>query len=82
MIRTFAARIVPVRTALIITALFDMAVGFFLVLPYLSWLSALLAGLHLIQVLITVEFNDATYRDMGLLAASAAILILSRVHGW
>ncbi|OGI95529.1 hypothetical protein A2917_03170 [Candidatus Nomurabacteria bacterium RIFCSPLOWO2_01_FULL_42_17] len=66
---------IPIREAMIGTALLDMAIGIFLLFNSFVWIAALLGTLHLIIVLITSGINDVTIRDIGLLGAIVALFI-------
>lgn len=58
-------------------ALFDITVGIWLLSGFMVWVAALLAVLHLFQVLIGAGITHETYRDIGLLATSAALLLVT-----
>ena len=68
---------VPVKIAMLGTAMLDVAVGALLLLNLFTWLAAGIGVLHLVIVLITSGFNSVTIRDIGLLAASAALSLES-----
>lgn len=65
------------RNAMITTAFFDLFLGLWLFSGLFTWIAALLAALHLIQVLITAGITHETYRDIGLLTASITLLLIS-----
>ncbi|MBW3537909.1 hypothetical protein KY386_00275 [Candidatus Parcubacteria bacterium] len=67
----------PLRASMITTALYDIAQGVWILSGVGLWLAALLAALHLIQVLVSAGVNDVTYRDIGLLLASLALAALT-----
>lgn len=67
--------IVPVRQAMIATAVLDIVIGVFLLLNLLAWLAAALGAAHLVIVLATTGINAVTVRDIGLLGASLALTI-------
>lgn len=77
MIQPWAASLLPVplKQAMISTAILDIAIGFFLLVDVLTWLAAGLAGLHLIVVLATTGISAITVRDIGLLGAAIALLV-------
>ena len=58
----------------IITAFFDIIVGVLLLIDWMTWVAALLAALHIGLVLTVSGITDITVRDIGLLAATLAIL--------
>jgi len=64
----------PERVMLMV-AIFDVTVGIWLLTGIYLWLAALLATLHLIQVLIVSGINQTVYRDIGLLFAAAALTL-------
>ena len=66
---------VPLREAMIGTAILDIAIGTFLLIDILTWLAALLGAFHLAIVLTTVGIDVVTVRDIGLLAATIALTI-------
>lgn len=66
---------VSVKVAMTGTALLDVLIGVLLLLNFYTWLAAGVGALHLVIVLITSGFNSVTVRDIGLLAASAALAL-------
>lgn len=64
---------VPLREAMIGTAVVDMAIGFFLLIDIGVWLAALVGAIHLVVVLATTGITAITVRDIGLLAASLSL---------
>lgn len=64
---------VPLREAMIGTAVLDVAVSFFLLIDVLAWVAALAAMGHLVIVLVTAGITEVTVRDIGLLSAAAAL---------
>lgn len=66
---------VPLRQAMIATAILDIAVGFFLLIDVMTWVAALFAAGHLALVLTTVGITEVTVRDIGLFAGSCALVI-------
>lgn len=64
---------VPIKEAMIGTAVLDITVGFLLLIDYFVWLAAALGSLHLIIVLTVAGINAITVRDIGLLAAALAL---------
>jgi len=69
--------VVPLKLAMIGTAVLDILIGFLLLIDYFTWLAAALAALHLIVVLTVAGINAITVRDIGLLAAVLAIFFAS-----
>ena len=65
---------VPLEQAMIGTAILDILVGIILLSGFFVWIAALVGSIHLIIVLGTVGINDVTVRDIGLLAATLALL--------
>jgi len=66
---------VPIREAMIGTAILDIVIGgWLLFIDRFTWIAAALAFLHLIVVLVTSGITDITVRDIGLLAATLALL--------
>lgn len=66
---------IPLKEAMIATALFDIAIGAFLLVDILTYLAASLGALHLIIILTVSGINAITVRDIGLLAALLALMI-------
>lgn len=56
-------------------AVLDILIGFFLLIDYLTWLAALIGSLHLIVILVVSGIDPITVRDIGLLAATVALLV-------
>ncbi len=69
---------VPLREAMIATALLDIIIGVFLLIDVLTWIAGLLGVFHLIIVLTGSGIDAITVRDIGLLAATLALAI----HAW
>jgi uncharacterized membrane protein YphA (DoxX/SURF4 family) len=70
----------PVEQMMRTTAVFDILIGAWLLSGFFVWIAALLGTLHIAAVLITTTggFNNIIIRDIGMLAASAAIFFESR----
>lgn len=66
---------IPIKEAMIGTAILDIGIGVFLILDFLPWLAAFVGAVHLVIVLAVSGINGITVRDIGLLAASLAIMI-------
>ena len=69
--------IIPLKQAMIATAVLDIAIGFFLLIDYFVWLAALFGSIHLIIVIVVSGINAVTVRDIGLLAATLALFMSS-----
>ncbi|MBI5153015.1 MAG: hypothetical protein HZA36_00935 [Parcubacteria group bacterium] len=67
----------PLAEAMVGTAFLDIAIGGLLLVDYLTWVAAALASTHLIIILVTSGITDITVRDIGLLAATLALLVES-----
>ncbi|TAL49264.1 DoxX family membrane protein [Patescibacteria group bacterium] len=66
---------IPLKEAMLGTAILDLVIGGLLLSNTLIWLAALLGSIHLLVVLITSGIDDVTVRDIGLLAATLALFI-------
>lgn len=84
LIMPWAAGLIPgsLKSAMISTAILDMAIGLFLLVDFLVWLAAGLGAIHLIIVLTTTGISAITVRDIGLLAAALALLANSWPEKW
>lgn len=67
--------LVPIKQAMIGTAILDMAIGVLLLVDFMPWLAALLGSVHLVIVLATTGISVITVRDIGLLGAAIAIAV-------
>lgn len=65
----------PLKEAMIGTAILDIVIGFFLLIDVLTWLVAIIGAFHLVIVLTVSGLNAITVRDIGLLAAMIALAI-------
>lgn len=90
-IQPWAARLlpIPINQAMIGTAFLDIAIGAMLLLNLFVWLAALVGAIHLIIVLTVSGITDITARDIGILAATAALMIdslprefIDRILSW
>lgn len=72
----WAARLlpIPIEQAMMGTAVFDIVVGIFLLIDSFVWLAALMGAIHLIIVLAVSGITDITVRDIGILAATLALM--------
>lgn len=66
---------VPVRDVMISTAILDLTVGILLLIDFWVWVAALLGTFHLLSVLTAAGIDSTTVRDIGLLAATFALLV-------
>lgn len=76
-LQPWAVKLLPVSLdqAMFGTAVLDIVIGVFLLVGYWTWLAALAGALHITIVLVTSGITDITARDIGLLAASLALLM-------
>src|SRR3989344_3166861 len=65
---------IPIEQAMMGTAVFDIAIGILLLFDYFVWLAALVGTIHLIIVLAVSGITDITVRDIGILAATIALM--------
>lgn len=65
---------VPIEQAMMGTAVLDIVIGIFLLVDSFVWLAALVGALHLIIVLAVSGITDITVRDVGILAATIALM--------
>lgn len=74
-IQPWAQNLLPISaiSVMIITAIFDIAVGALLLINMFTWIAAAGAVFHLITVLIVSGINQVTIRDVGILAGSLAL---------
>lgn len=78
MINPKIQNLLPIPTKIIManTAILDIAVGIFLIInfiPFLTWIAAVIGTLHLIMVLIATGIDAITVRDIGLVGGTIAI---------
>src|SRR3989344_6628976 len=64
----------PIKEAMLGTAVLDIVIGFLLLIDSFVWLAALVGAGHLIIVLAVSGINDVTVRDIGILAAMLALI--------
>lgn len=67
--------LLPLKQAMIMTAVLDIVIGIFLLIDVLTWLAALVAGVHLVVILVTVGIDAVTVRDIGLLGVAIALAV-------
>lgn len=66
---------IPLKQAMIGTAILDIIIGAFLIFDFLPWLAALIGAIHLVIVLTVSGITDITVRDIGLLAGMIVVMI-------
>jgi len=66
---------IPIKEAMIGTAVLDILIGAFLLFDFFVWFVALLGAIHLIIILTVSGITDITVRDIGILAAIIALVI-------
>ena len=76
-LRPWAVRLLPVplEQVMLGTAIIDIIIGALLLVDRLTHIAAFVGALHLVIILITSGITDITIRDVGLLAASLAVMI-------
>lgn len=65
---------IPLKQAMISTAILDVAIGTLLLIDSLVWLAALVGAVHLIIVLTVSGITEITVRDIAILAATVALM--------
>jgi uncharacterized membrane protein YphA (DoxX/SURF4 family) len=65
----------PIPQAMILTGIFDLIVGIWLISGYFPFYAAIIAALHLVQVLLATAAAHGTFRDVGLLANAIALVV-------
>lgn len=65
---------IPLQTAMLQTAAFDIIVGLLLLLDLFTFWAAAFALLHLVTVITVVGITPPTTRDIGLAAGALAIV--------
>lgn len=65
--------VTPLEQAMLSAAILDIVVGLLLIINRFTWLAGFLASVHLVIVLVTSGFNEATIRDIGILAGTLYI---------
>jgi len=66
---------IPIAQVMMGTAILDIAIGVFLLINFLSRLTAIVGAIHLAVILIVSGITDITVRDIGLLAGMLALMI-------
>lgn len=67
--------LLPINQVMIGNAFLDMIIGLLLLCNFFTWQAATLGTIHLVGVLVVSGITDITVRDIGLLAASLALMI-------
>ena len=69
--------LIPMKEAMIGTALLDILIGVLLLVDVLTWLAALIGALHMVVVLAVSGITTITVRDIALLAGLIALMTTS-----
>ncbi|MBS3169608.1 DoxX family protein [Candidatus Woesearchaeota archaeon] len=71
------AKLIPAQplTIILFNGVFDTLVGAFLIVGFLTRITAAVAVFHLILVIIGLGYNDIAIRDLGLLIVSISIFL-------
>jgi hypothetical protein len=79
----WARKLLPTDPVLALqsTAGFDAILGIWLITGLFVWVAAILSILHMLQVLITTGLTGPEYRDIAILGASIALLLLTLPPG-
>lgn len=72
----------PIEQMMIGTAIFDLVVGFLLLVNVWPWAASLLAAFHLAVVMIVGGINAVTVRDIGLFAGALALFLEAVPTKW
>ncbi len=64
---------VPLREAMIGSAVLDAIIGLALLVNVRVWIAALLGSIHLAIILVTCGITEITVRDIGLLGGTIAL---------
>jgi len=65
---------IPIKEAMIGTAFLDVIIGALFLFDYLIWVAAAVGAVHLVIVLVVTGITDITVRDVGILAATVALM--------
>lgn len=74
--------LIPLKTAMIGTAIFDIVTGFLLLINRFTFWASALASFHLFLVLAVSGINPITIRDIGLLSGALALALSFFPHGF
>lgn len=69
---------VPIIQVMIGTALFDIVIGFLLLIDFAMPIASFLAAFHLVVVLLVSGINAVTVRDVGLFSGALALFMQSQ----
>ncbi len=64
---------IPIRQLMILSGIFDILVGSFLLIGFMTRLSAILATIHIIFVLVASGITEVTIRDIAILTIAAVL---------
>ena len=75
MVESWVINLLPlsIEQVMIVVGIFDILVGFLLLVDVLVVPVSLIAGLHLVSVLVVVGINAITVRDLGLAAMAFSL---------
>lgn len=62
-------------TFILLNGIFEVVFGLLLIVGLLTRISALLLGLHLIGIIISLGYNEIAVRDFGLMIATLSVFI-------
>lgn len=84
LIRTEIADLMPIDPATMMfeAGIGDIVIGVMLILGIFPWIAGLLAGLHMLGVVLTIYTGDTTARDIGLMGAGFAVMLASPMPGF
>lgn len=76
-IKPWAAKLLPfpLKEIMIGNGILDIIIGALFLINPLVWLAAAFGSIHLATVLVASGVNEITVRDIGLLAASLALMV-------
>lgn len=66
---------IPLKQAMIGTAILDILIGFFLLIDFWVWIAAAVGAFHLVTVLTVSGITEVTVRDIAILGATVALLV-------
>lgn len=72
----------PLKAAMVQTAILDGVIGFLFLVDLWTWLAALLAAIHLCVVLAVTGITPVTVRDIGLLAVAVGLFLDAMPGRW
>lgn len=68
---------IPIGQVMIVAAIADISIGLLLLVNFWIWIVSFVSALNIAAVLIVSGITGVTVRDVGLLAASVALMINS-----